>query len=81
MTQPRLRPTEPQGSLRCPYCRQDFVADEGVECASCRARHHPGCFEEHGSCSTHACGSQAATAVNDPDATVGSARVALFFRR
>jgi hypothetical protein len=41
---------------RCPFCR-DEVAAEGtdwVACRGCLARHHVGCWGEHGACS--ACG-------------------------
>ena len=63
-----IHSTSRQGTVRCPYCREEFLSvEDGIECTSCGARHHPGCFEEHGACSTHACGSQAAEAVNNPD--------------
>ncbi|MBL4847510.1 MAG: hypothetical protein JKY65_18485 [Planctomycetes bacterium] len=55
-TRPRLVPSE----TRCPFCRAELTQDEGVECLECGTRHHPGCFAEHGECSTFGCASREA---------------------
>lgn len=41
-------------AARCPYCREDLRLDEGAwtACALCLARHHTGCWDEHGRCSS-----------------------------
>src|SRR5581483_7666534 len=39
---------------RCPYCHADVhpEASDWVACAGCLARHHQGCWNEHGSCAS-----------------------------
>ncbi|MCA8924195.1 MAG: hypothetical protein KDD82_20465 [Planctomycetes bacterium] len=37
---------------RCPYCRDDVASAEGVVCRECLTRHHPGCWDEAGRCSS-----------------------------
>ncbi|MCA8920681.1 MAG: hypothetical protein KDD82_02660 [Planctomycetes bacterium] len=54
-------PTRPEPTLsvegagtRCPYCHETVAVEEEswTVCAHCLARHHAGCWDEHGSCST-----------------------------
>ena len=51
--EPAVHPRAP----RCPYCLEpcDKVV---VECASCEAVHHPGCFGEAGGCAIEGCEQQ-----------------------
>ncbi|MCA8921019.1 MAG: hypothetical protein KDD82_04375 [Planctomycetes bacterium] len=39
-------------SVRCPYCHTDVDEADVVACASCLARHHEGCWDEHRECSS-----------------------------
>ena len=41
---------------RCPYCRDDVLAEQSVVCQTCLTRHHPECWDEAGRCSS--CSSQ-----------------------
>lgn len=68
----QVRSRSDAAEVRCPYCRERVASGQGIECSTCGARHHAGCFEEHGSCSTHACGSKAAGAVANPDDALGT---------
>jgi WD40 repeat protein len=36
---------------RCPYCH-DRLSEDWVACESCVAKHHRGCWDEHGRCAT-----------------------------
>lgn len=37
----------------CPFCHSEFLTDESaVSCRSCNAKHHIGCWDEHGMCSS-----------------------------
>lgn len=39
---------------RCPYCHESVRADspDWVACAGCLAKHHEGCWNEHGACAS-----------------------------
>jgi hypothetical protein len=37
---------------RCPYCHDHVEAEESLVCQGCLARHHSGCWEEHGTCAS-----------------------------
>jgi hypothetical protein len=40
-------------AIRCPFCHDALAPEaEWVACASCLARHHPGCWSEVGACSS-----------------------------
>lgn len=59
--QPRPEPPAARDDVRvvahrCPYCREDVPAAEGVVCRDCLTRHHPGCWDEGRRCSS--CGSE-----------------------
>lgn len=43
-----------RGLQRCPFCHEALEPErtEWVACSQCLARHHPGCWEEGGACSS-----------------------------
>ncbi|MCA8924198.1 MAG: hypothetical protein KDD82_20480 [Planctomycetes bacterium] len=57
---------------RCPYCRDDVASTEGVVCRECLTRHHPGCWDEAGRCSS--CGSGVRLEVPSATRAAGSPR-------
>lgn len=44
----------PASPVRCPFCHTDISPDatDWVACKACLARHHVGCWGEHGKCSS-----------------------------